>query len=134
MTKAHVHAENMRLYAEDAAKTDEPWTLWQSDNGLGEWIDQKRHPSWLIEANYRRKPVVMVTMGRHSWPEPLKEKPSNGFPYWVIDIAYPEEPERNNWGEATREDEWLCSGICHYTKEAAIAHALSLIEISKGNL
>lgn len=27
---AHPHAENMRLYAEDAAETDKPWERWES--------------------------------------------------------------------------------------------------------
>lgn len=32
----HPHAENMKLYAEDAMKTNEPWELWEVCM-RGEW-------------------------------------------------------------------------------------------------
>ncbi len=63
---AHVHAENMRLYAEDAAKCDEPWTLWQvrlkmgsrwSDEG---WLTTKLHPNWDVTCEYRRTPITRL--------------------------------------------------------------------------
>jgi hypothetical protein len=56
---AHPHAENMRLYAEDAAETDKPWERWQVrtvyDNA--EWIQCEEGLSmWLRDCKYRRKP------------------------------------------------------------------------------
>ena len=56
---AHPHAENMRLYAEDAAETDEPWERWEhqtwvSLNALSEWKPLSDHPEWHTDYWYRR--------------------------------------------------------------------------------
>ena len=55
----HIHAENMRLYAEDAARTDEPWLLWESqDEELGHsWATETFNPTWSLNRQYRRKPT-----------------------------------------------------------------------------
>jgi hypothetical protein len=57
---AHPHAENMRLYAEDAAETDKPWERWESRSvhaTAGDpWAQHKDHPAWHRLLQYRRKP------------------------------------------------------------------------------
>lgn len=54
----HPHAENMRLYAEDAAETDKPWRLWEfrSVYDACEWWPVNEHPNWCPTNVYRRKP------------------------------------------------------------------------------
>lgn len=54
---ANIHAENMRLYALDAAETEHPYTRWEVcvNHELGEWDDMWKHPSWEEDARYRRK-------------------------------------------------------------------------------
>lgn len=52
---AHVHAENMKLFAEDAMKTDKPWYQWEYDNGAG-WQQLRQLPSWGETILYRRRP------------------------------------------------------------------------------
>ena len=52
---AHIHAELMAQYAEDAKQYDEPWELWQHD-ASGTWVDCVSHPSWWSHVQYRRKP------------------------------------------------------------------------------
>jgi len=52
----HPHAENMRLYAEDAAETDTPWRLWEVKARNGQiWGQIYGHPAWDEDAEYRRK-------------------------------------------------------------------------------
>lgn len=74
-TKAHPHAESMKLYAEDAAETDKPWERWEfrrpgskrgncwvSFTGLGD----QPHPSWSDGCEYRRKPVEPTLLQGHT--------------------------------------------------------------------
>lgn len=51
---AHPHAENMRLYAEDAAETDKPWERWEY-MWSGRWNPLGGDPDWSYD-DYRRKP------------------------------------------------------------------------------
>ena len=53
---AHIHAENMRLYAEDATKTDKPWELWEFISfGMEDYQTLKTNPNWGFATEYRRK-------------------------------------------------------------------------------
>lgn len=131
MTKSHVHAENMRLYAEDAAKTDKPWTLWQHDSTQLEWVDLKRHPSWMIKTNYRRKPV-MVTVGRHSWPEPLKEAPLNGTVVYCVGNNF--IPTYQQYSNNDSFLSYLKAGLIHETADAAKMHYDALHAINRGDI
>lgn len=54
---AHVHAEAMALYAQDAAETDKPWERWERNlKDLDIWYGLSTHPTWLRTCTYRRKP------------------------------------------------------------------------------
>lgn len=64
---AHPHAENMRLYAEDATETDRPWERWECrkrgevHRQGGRWVHAWEHcqpdmRSWRPDYEYRRKP------------------------------------------------------------------------------
>lgn len=59
MTK-HVHAESMRLYAEDALETEKPWERWefkhQFSDGWRPCCDECR---WLGDVEYRRKRIPL---------------------------------------------------------------------------
>ena len=53
---AHIHAENMRLYAEDATKTAKPWELWEFISlGMEDWQTLNSSPTWGFATEYRRK-------------------------------------------------------------------------------
>ena len=53
---AHIHAENMQLYAEDAAKTAKPWELWEFISfGMEDWQTLDSNPNWGFATEYRRK-------------------------------------------------------------------------------
>ena len=52
---AHIHAENMRLYAEDATKTDKPWELWEFISlGMEDYQTLESNPNWGFDTEYRR--------------------------------------------------------------------------------
>lgn len=55
MCSGHKHAALMAEYAKDAAKTDEPWLLWEYKY-KGEWYPLTAHASWSVKNEYRRKP------------------------------------------------------------------------------
>ena len=61
MTK-HKHAELMALYAQDAMKTDEPWTRWEYYVSYNKtWEGLQTHPAWYTQNQYRRK---LISRGR----------------------------------------------------------------------
>ena len=56
----HTHADLMLLYAQDAAKTDKPWELWEcsiyTSEGGPVWSKLGEHPRWERNVMYRRIP------------------------------------------------------------------------------
>jgi len=96
----HPHAENMRLYAEDAAKSAKPWENWQWLNMLGDWQDCLKHPCWITHQQYRRKPKT-VTKWCIIWQN-LHTKEFSGSPYKYDSAnealrAAPSVPNVTNW-------------------------------------
>lgn len=60
----HPHAELMKLYAEDAMATTEPWKLWEFQlKDEATWYRLTTHPAWTHEAKYRRRPKVVEIDG-----------------------------------------------------------------------
>ncbi len=61
---AHIHAELMLQYANDAANQAEPWELWEyrlakfgsNDANNNKWISLPGNPNWQLEMEYRHKP------------------------------------------------------------------------------
>ena len=58
-SKPHVHAELMKLYAEDAAETETPWERWEfceiGQEGWSGWHTCTGGPGWAAGYKYRRK-------------------------------------------------------------------------------
>lgn len=129
----HPHAENMRLYAEDAAETETPWERWECAQvvGLG-WRSLNNHPLWETDYLYRRKPQPIkrpyVLIG-HRWvPEPMRVEPPKGTAYWMAD-ACEEVPQKQKWDDDYVDSAWLKTGTCHLTREAAEQHLAALQEL-----
>ncbi len=60
----HPHAELMKLYAEDAMVTTEPWKLWEFQlKDEAAWYRLTNHPAWTHEAKYRRRAKVVKIDG-----------------------------------------------------------------------
>lgn len=53
---AHIHAQAMADYSEDALKTDRPWELWEFRYKSSDvWYCFSKHPEWHVNFIYRRK-------------------------------------------------------------------------------
>jgi len=59
----HIHADGMIEYAEDAMKSELPWTNWESCSSSGVWMPLIDHPRWKKEIRYRRKLVKVSSNG-----------------------------------------------------------------------
>ena len=125
----HIHAESMRLYAEDAMETCEPGYRWQFRRpNDDEWLScNPDSPEWIPEYEYRRKPQTIRVNGVEV-PKPLTELPESGI-IFVPDfycglIAY--KPIRIPYHNMTPELA-IKRGIAHSSEEAAIAHAEAML-------
>ncbi|OCA53907.1 hypothetical protein [Photorhabdus namnaonensis] len=123
---AHVHAELMMQYAQDAFKTDKPWLLWEMFIDDGTWEGICSHPSWYPDFKYRRKPE-MITVGKVNFPKPVDCKLEVGDKYYIIFNSY-----MMAWGDCDEDYDNLESGRIHLTFKAAKQHENALIKISKG--
>ena len=56
--KKHIHAINMKLYAEDAFKTETPWDKWEfRPPGENRWFPCTSNPTWEVSVSYMRRVV-----------------------------------------------------------------------------
>ena len=91
---AHPHAENMRLYAEDAAETDKPWERWQfrwADDEV--WVNASDGLMWDVDTQYRRKPKPLECWVNVHTDAPLYYKSRDEALKWA---------EPNSFGEVLR--------------------------------
>lgn len=127
----HIHAENMKLYAEDAAETDYPWMRWQYSANRGkEWEALSEHPRWSEHYEYRRKPRA-IKIGNVEVPEPMRS-----LPKYKTRVYFPMLDCLDTVGERLWEDDpldrrLLCRGMLHLTENAARLHANALIKLSQ---
>ena len=132
---AHKHAENMRLFAEDALQSKTPWLHWQC-RAVGdiEWEDfDGGCPIWHDDIEYRRKPKT-IRIGERDVPEPMTEAPEMESTFFAVNFSYYEGFFETSWDGCDIDQLLLKSGTCHTTKAAAKAHAEALIFISGGTL
>ena len=68
---AYIHAENMKIYAEDATKSETPWELWECQKpDRTDWISLETHPGWAPLVKYRRRlneVELIKDAARYSW-------------------------------------------------------------------
>ncbi|TNH43788.1 hypothetical protein [Photorhabdus luminescens] len=124
---AHVHAELMMQYAQDALKTKEPWLLWERLHieAVG-WEQCLHNPGWSTEFKYRRKPE-MIAVGKVSFPKPVDYELKTGEIYYVTFMPY-----RTRWSNCDEDYFYLKDKRVHLTVEATKQHEDALIKISKG--
>lgn len=132
---AHKHAENMRLYAQDAAETDRPWERWEwLDNANNTWCPCSHTPIWEGNAKYRRKPQV-IRVGRHEFPKPIAFTPPKDTIYWVVGLkAKGYIADDLIWSDDKLDFYLLKSCVVHLSREAAQAHADVLNAICRGDI
>ena len=126
----HVHAELMAQYAEDARETARPWERWEQKGERAHWNAMTGSPLWLTGTQYRRKPRTTTIKGREV-PEPMREEPRNGTAVHVALVGVEQNHYRTTWAGFVLDKMWLSRGLCHSTKEAAIAHAEALLSFTE---
>ena len=126
---AHIHAELMAQYAEDAKQHDEPWELWQHGDHET-WTSCTTHPSWFSDRFYRRKPRSIM-IGDIEVPEPCKFPLVYRQEYFVPDVTTG-SPRRRTWVNDYNDKLALESSLVHLESCSAALHAKALIEVSKG--
>jgi len=129
---AHIHADLMKQYAEDAMTTDKPWEFWQCLTGGSApvWFDLHKCPEWLETVKYRRKPRT-ISINGHEVPEPMWVEPAPAETFWFPRLAGTDIAEADVWANAEFERTLLARGLCHSTREAAEAHARALLSFTE---
>ncbi len=125
------HAALALIYAKQMAEMDEPWKLWQIVDDKGRKFGLLTHPHWDETENYQQIPKT-IQIGIHAVPEPMREKPENGACYWAVSAGNEDSVATYEWRDDTCDSRFLANGVCHFTKEAAIAHAKALFSFSEG--
>lgn len=132
MSKGHKHAAMMAEYARIAAEHKEPWKFFQCRHDAAvEWCDCNTGLLWLVEREYRLKPRT-IRIGEIDVPEPMRSAPEAGSCYFFLALTGSGMVVESEWGGNWVDELSLSRGICHTTKEAAIAHAKALILVSGG--
>lgn len=126
---SHPHAENMKLYAGDAAVNAKPWKSWEffSDKG---WVTCAGHPAWTVGREYRRKPKT-ININGFEVPSPLRNPPNAGEEYYVVDSVGGGVYSFVWHNVCIFHEQWLKSGLIHKTKEAAELHLKALLSFTQ---
>ena len=128
---AHVHAQSMALYAQDALETDKPWQRWEFLNEPGnDWAHAYKHPEWLTQHKYRRKPRKILVNGVEV-PAPEEAAPAYGTSYWIPGVDTEQTVHDLMWGDDASDRCYLERGLVHLTKAAAQAHAEAMLKFTK---
>lgn len=130
--QGHVHAELMAQYAEDARSHAKPWMLWQIKREAGVWENCRRHPSWAVTTEFRRKPKTHTVNGVEIID--LRVTPELEQYYWYPDPsgeALVFRTIRKQWSAS--DNHRIANNICYqYSeegKQAAILHAKAMLGI-----
>jgi hypothetical protein len=91
------------------------------------WFDTT--PEWDESQEYRVKPK-MIKVGRHEWPEPLKEYVTCGC-VWTFSFEY---TELQGLTSIDLTKKAIRDGVAHATKEAAEQHRAALRCINRGDI
>lgn len=129
--RGHIHAELMAQYAEDARETKKPWERWEFyEEADKAWFTVDGSPLWHTEIQYRRKPRTITINGREV-PEPMRSEPAIESQYFMPQLTTEIKYGFAYWRAGNSEIRWLSKGLCHSTKEAAIAHAEALLSFTE---
>ena len=132
--KPHKHAEDMKLYAWDAATTDKPWKLWEfSHKEESHWYPLSNHPEWNLNYNYRRKAVKPKTININGYevPEPLQNAPEGGTMYWYPNTSDTHVACSHYYSYYQYHVDRLVNGLVHLTQEAAQKHLEALLSFTR---
>ena len=127
---AHVHAESIIQYGQDALTTDEPWKLWEFESITEEWKSLDEHPLWKIDTKYRRKQKI-ININSFEVPEPVREPLLDGQIYYTPSLlGIKHSGNCMKWRGSNIENILLKNGLIHLTPEAAELHAKALLSFT----
>ena len=126
--KAHKHAALMAEYAKDAVETETPWKRWEWGDQYG-WNQCPGSPLWNVSNNYRRKPRT-ININGFEFPEPMRAAPEVGSAFYVPNLNEPDNPTQSVWHDCYLKQGWLCLGLAHASREAAVIHAKALLSFT----
>lgn len=92
-------------------------------------VELPSNGSFVYGLTYSIKPKMMLVNG-FEVPEPMRVKPNFGVGFYIADISDGRFFSESSWDGFPSEELLLLRGICHSTKEAAIAHAKAMIGIN----
>ena len=105
------------------------------DNGHS-WFDmsecERSDPALQFDFDdydYRIKPRT-IKIGDFDVPEPMRVEPDSGCEYFVVEALSDIPAASQIWNGMDCEKRWLSMGLCHKSKESAIAHAKAIISLS----
>lgn len=124
----HIYAELMALYAEDAAKTPEPWARWaaqgQTKNFTTAWFRLTGHPTWDPEVKYRR--VYDIVTRTISYARPLDSRPKPWQTYYTPDFEEDCGYRSYNWNGTTKDNNLFASELCFATADEAASFTFAM--------
>ncbi len=129
----HPHAELMKLYAEDAMTTAEPWKLWEVyDPEADKWVTLRKNSEWAADKLYRQKPTQLSIEG--VWfPVPYGEELTIGETYYLPELTVGEikvisiKCTRNTKASLERKQK---DGFLFETYNKARLYAMALKELN----
>lgn len=92
------------------------------------WSDCVEPTAFVNGCKYRVKPKMILVNG-FEVPEPMRVKTTCKTEYFVASVRNDGYFEQYCWFDDSSDKKWLSRGICHTTKEAAIAHAKAMLGI-----
>lgn len=78
---------------------------------------------------YRIRPRT-IKIGDFDVPEPMRVEPGYGVQYFVVETLSDTPAACQIWNGMDCEKRWLSMGLCHKSKESAIAHAKALVALT----
>ena len=124
--RKHKHAELIKAWLDDDSLEVE-WL-----DSCGDWRNWRevRSPSWEEATEYRFKPK-MITVGEHSFPEPMRVAPEAGAWVYLPNILGKCVYVDTHWLGDESDVMLLKRGLVHLTQAAAEAHARALISLTE---
>jgi hypothetical protein len=124
MNAAQKHAQEI-LPLVTAQANGEVIQQYVDSNG---WIDCTDPVAFVHGCKYRIKPRTIIVNG-FEVPEPMRERPRDGDTYFCPHASSIDMYGFADWEECAVDLVRLKRGLCHSTKEAAIAHAKAMLGI-----
>ena len=124
----HPHAESMRLYAEDALVSTEPWTMWENRKvgSRDNFKECQTHPRWFADFEYRRKRKT-IQIGNNVINAPMTTPPAHGDKVYVVWLTAPFLNSEIYWNDSDMQRSWLRRRLIHDNQVSAIKHANALL-------